>query len=125
MDRSANAAPISFCGNLEDVQEMQRLLAMKAELHSGCEFDLAADAPERKRRKAEELECPDAPKKEKTTAEAELADEDADMERAWQELAGRNWSALFMGLVSARECLRVLAQTTSKGKRARLVINRR
>eukprot|EP00959_Pyramimonas_sp_CCMP1952_P095294 1992690-Pyramimonas_sp.AAC.1 len=65
---------------------MQRILAMKAEPHNGCEFDLTADTPERKRHKAEGLECPGAPKKEKNTAEAELADEDADMERAWQEI---------------------------------------
>eukprot|EP00959_Pyramimonas_sp_CCMP1952_P177861 3717437-Pyramimonas_sp.AAC.1 len=84
VDRSANAAVISFCGNLEDMQEMQRILSLKAEPYNGCKVDLTADTPERKRRKAEELECPGTAKKgERTTPEAELADDNKDMEEAW------------------------------------------
>eukprot|EP00959_Pyramimonas_sp_CCMP1952_P260212 5440440-Pyramimonas_sp.AAC.1 len=61
---------------------MRRILSAKAEPRDGCEFDLTVEAPERKRRKAERPECPGAPKKENTTAEAELADEDEGMESA-------------------------------------------
>ena len=69
------------------MQEMQRILSMRAEPHNGCEYDLTADTPERKCHKEKKPESPGAPKKKKSTVEAEQADEVERMERAWEETA--------------------------------------